>query len=403
MRSGYDEHLTQKVLQDVGWPEKRAGIFTLDRKELEDLGDLTSAERAVVRTAINTRDVYPYAAVPPNDGEVLLRMTRDPEAGITGLHAPFPEGMPHLQAHLERFRPLLEHKVTSYNEADVRPLWSVHRPKPYITEREPKCGAWADYCVTKRWGAGESLIVGLAPSGAAPKSGIYSLLPPVGVSAPYVSAVLNATAVQELADTLPPGVLRTSDLEEIGVPLLRDSLDGVTHLGEELADLVRDFVLADSKRFLTLPEQLKSDVAMAAPDLSQWTPESGPTTSWGHLKDLGWVSRIESSGTANQKIESVDVQHELFGVGVRVRGHAGGTLMIVLDETDEDLANALRFLVLGAAEAGARLGTVPDLRAPIEAVRLSEQYERDIARFAARLDRYRSLRASIDSIVDAAM
>lgn len=406
MRKGYDESLPKKVLEDIGWPEERHGIFVLTRSELQSLGTLTQKEKDIIRPVINTKNLFPYAAVPPEDGDVVLYLDY-PESVREGqgkaLHEDFPEDMTNVKDHLERFRPLLEEKVRTYSEEDKRPWWSIHRPKPQITSLDRERAEWADYCVTARWGVGETLLVGMAPSGSAPLSGIYSLLTEDDVPGAYVCGVLNATAVQELAETLPPGVVRSKDLEEIGVPYVEEEEHRVVEATINLANLTWDMVRNQSHRFPTLPECLQTDIALAEIDYDIWVPAEGPPTEWGALEDLRWVDRIDTSGSISRKIKQVRVDHDLFGLGVKAEHEAGGISTVYLATPSEDLAETVARYLRGAGAQGRKIREVKRLQAPIDSDSLVNAYQDDRTRLETSVEEYHELRSRIDEVVDAVL
>lgn len=86
-----------------------------------------------------------------------------------------------------------------------RPWWSV-RPCWRDVVDSPPGGAWAGFCVTARWGAGESLIMGFIPANHIPKSGLHALrIHDRSTDTAYLCGVLNSTMFQQLAGTMPPG------------------------------------------------------------------------------------------------------------------------------------------------------------------------------------------------------
>lgn len=405
MGRDYHTYLSTGVLREIGWPERKAGIFVLNRDEVEGLGNLTDVERQVLRPTINTKDLYPYAAVPPADGPVLLYLQGPDDIGHAGhgqaLYLPFPVNMPNLNRHLERFRPLLERKVTQYSEENKRPWWSIHRPKPRISARDHGRGKWADYCVTARWGAGQKLIVGMAPQRSAPLSGIYALLTSEDVPGAYACGVLNATAVQQLAETLPPGVIRSHDLEEIGVPYLPTHVELIASAATSLADLVQEFIRIYSHRFPALPDTIREDAALPVVPTNAWQPDIGPLTSWGKLRDVGWTDELVSRGSRTEPIQDVRIQHDLLGLVVHVVGRVTASVSVHLADGDEGTAQALLAYICGLASTGGTLQDVPELLVPVLPQNLVSRYQEDQQQVNEAVERYRSLRAEIDAVVDA--
>src|SRR5919109_1931727 len=120
LRGRPEEHLPAATLTRLGWPDRRAGIFVLQPDEVEALGRLTESERAIVRPVVNSRDVYPYAAVLPNAPERMIYLPRPPALQGRPVdqirRASFPDDLPALEEHLTQFRPLLEANVQRYGE-----------------------------------------------------------------------------------------------------------------------------------------------------------------------------------------------------------------------------------------------------------------------------------------------
>ena len=152
------EHdMTAAQLAAVGGPGSRSGVFTLSAAELAALGTLNEAEQAVLRRVVNTRDVYPYAALLADDASAILNLPKPERNGLRGMTdesvrtLPFPTGTPTVERHLRNFEQVLMGKVRSYGER--RPWWSIHRARPGIMAREGVHARWADYGLTTRWGA----------------------------------------------------------------------------------------------------------------------------------------------------------------------------------------------------------------------------------------------------------
>lgn len=408
MRAPYAEYLSQGTLQSIGWPQKRPGIFVLAPQEVADFESLTTEERNLLRTVVNTRDLFPYAAIPAESAPQLIYL-EPPEIGEQDrgphvLHRDFPEELPHFKQHLERFRSLLERKVREYSEDDRRPWWSIHRPKPQIMAFDDGQGRWADYAVTTRWGAGEQLRVGLAPRHSAPVSGIYALLPNTDGSVPgsYVTAVMNATAVQELADTLPPGTVRSSDLEELGVPYIEKEVNTISQAGMDLAELVYRLVREHGRRFPNLPDELLADVSLSSLPYRAWLPLLGSDEICGPLPQLGWVQEYSRNGQRNSRIQDVKVEEDLLGITVACSG-IEGALRVVLPHGQYQNALLLARAIRGAASAGYRLGDVDSLSLPIYLERMNILYDSDMNNLTSDIEEYRALRTRVDELVDAAI
>jgi hypothetical protein len=164
--AGSEVLLSQQDLAAVGGPGTRAGIQLLKPSEVAQLGPLNEKEQTIIRPVVNTRDVYPYATVLPDDASSIIYLSKpadiDPELSdeqaITG--TPFPSGIPAIERHLNRFRALLEYKTRDRHER--RPWWTLHRPRVnVVADSEADETGWAPYCLTTRWGGGNRLVVGL--------------------------------------------------------------------------------------------------------------------------------------------------------------------------------------------------------------------------------------------------
>ena len=212
LTSRKEQLLTAAELAAVGGSGSKAGIQLLTQHEVQALGTLTEAERHLVRRWINTRNaMFPYAVVLPDDCDSVIYLAKAADEQTPGLTAeqvvrttPFPDGHPHLQTHLLRFRSVLE-ATLSHNER--RPWWTLHRPRTNVVgDASPDAEGWAPFCVTDRWGPGGRLIAGVAPAYTAPASGLHVLRVADGsLPAAYLAAIYNSTLYQEMATTLPPG------------------------------------------------------------------------------------------------------------------------------------------------------------------------------------------------------
>lgn len=406
MRQGYDSHLTQQALQRVGWPARQAGIFVIPPDEVSALGQLAQKERTLLRLVVNTRDVYPYAAVPPQPGPVLLYLAAPPrDVTLTDRQIrelPFPDNMPAIEDHLTTFRGLLAQKVNSYNER--RPWWSIHRPRPEIAVRDVGTAGWADYCVAARWGGGQQLIVGMAPARSAPVSGVNAMLAPRDVPGAYVCGLMNTTLVQELAETLPPGNVRAEDIRELGLPLLPDLVDAVSEATIQLAGVVDGMIRADALRFPGLPTALLDDIALAEVPDDSWLPEPGPSTRWGSLATVRWVESVSVRGSSSERISDVEVSQSLLGVQVQVEGVRGGTAVVKLsDEAPADAEGTVETYLWGHAISGGTLSEIADLPAPADPTEFDAAYAADAQSLRDHVEEYRVLRAEVDALVEDAL
>jgi hypothetical protein len=398
-----ERFLTAATLAALGGTGSRAGIFVLTSAELARMGTLSEAEVARVRPIINTADVYPYAALQDSAAASLLYMDA-PErvAGtpIEALHeAAFPAGYPRLQAHLTQFRSLLVEKVRSYGER--RPWWSIHRPRREILANEGLHERWGNYALTTRWGAGGRLLIGLAPRGTVPASGLHAIWPDPPATAAYVVGLVNSTYVQGLADGLAPGTVRQRDLVALRLPLLPET--AATQIATNalaLADLVAAMITVDGSRFPSLPISVRENITLATPPLGAWLPEVGPETAWGLLPRLGWVTDIERAGPQAEPIDSATVEHGIFGLAVVAQNrNRRGVLRIRLASQDTELANALRDCVLGLAATRMTLRDIERIQAPVDPGALAIRLAADRAACMTRIEDYRRLRNEVDNLV----
>jgi hypothetical protein len=405
MRTSYARRLNQHTLAAIGWPERKHGIFVLTPDEVEQLGALTEEEQQVLRPFVNTQEVFPYATVTPLDGDLLIYLPA-PQAGDPqrAREAPFPPNLPNLERHLRQFKPILDAKVAQYDEN--RPWWSLHRGRRGIIRHDRPNERWADYCLTANWGTGGRLFVGLAPGRSAPAHGLHALLTPEGVPAPYVNAVLNATVVQELAETLPPGYLRREDLSELGAPLLPDSVERISRSGIELADLVASLVQDHAPRFPLIPLALRENPALDSSPDDAWTPlPLGPAVS-GALPDLAWVEAVRRVGARSAKVKFVTITETLFGLSVIGQSSAvaeGPAVAVDIRTREMDLAHAAAALVRGVAARGGTLGDVESLRVAIDPDVLTRAFAEDRGALDQIVENYRALREDVDDIVEQAV
>jgi hypothetical protein len=405
MRAAYAQQLDQPTLNAIDWPNRNHGIFVLSADETAALGDLTPEERQIVRPFVNTQDLLPYAAVLPPDHDSIIYLAAPSAGPMRRRDAPLPPGLPTIERHLRLFKPILNAKLEGYNE--TRPWWSVHRSRPAIVAHDRDDSDWADYCLTANWGTGGRLVVGLAPAGTIPAHGMHALLPPNGVAAAYVNAVINSSAVQGLADTLPPGYLRREELAELGVPLIIEAVPQISELGEHLASSVSAMVAELAPRFPMLPRLLSEDIALSIVPDDAWVVATGPAALWGLLSDVGWVQDVRRVGSPSTRIRAVDVTETLLGVTVTAT--AGTTndlaahLSVDIAGHDLDAANAVAALIRGIGAIGGAFRDVPRLMVPIQATALVQRLAEDRALLAAWTDEYVGVRATVDQLIEPAL
>lgn len=381
----------------------RTGIFTLRADEVSALGNLNTAERELVRAVINTKEVFPYGCVLPAEQASLLYLPRPANAArqppAVARELPFPDGLPALQTHLERFAPILRKKVADYKES--RPWWSLHRGRPAIAAAEGQHSRWSSYAVTTRWGEGERLVVGLAPRHAVPADGLHALLPR-DVEAAYLVALLMSTPVQELADALAPGQVRKDDLLALGLPrLTSDAVETITACGYQLADCVAEFVNTHGQRWPQLPDELRANPALTALALTAWQRRLRPPAQQGRLRDVQWTDELILPRRRGEPIREVRIDTTLFGSQVVAVSRANQAFVAPLREPHQDALAALAALFEGHAARGGTIGDLADLSVPLTQPELVAEHAADRAALDEAIKQYRAERDKVDAVVSA--
>jgi hypothetical protein len=401
-RDGDAELLPAATVRAVDYPRTKPAIFVFNEADVASLGPLNAAEQRALRPMVNTKDVFPYASVVGDGASRLLYLARPPAARGTAIErvqtAPFPSGMPKLEMHLRRFEPLLRAKVEGWRER--RPWWSVHRPRlDSISQDEQATRGWSGYAVTTRWGGGGRLTAGLAPAGSVPASGLHTLYPSSPASAAYLVGVLHSSPVQDLVDSLPPGEIRQSDLQALGVPWVPDLHDEVARRTLDLADLVQTLVTDSATGWPLIPDVLRSDAALSVVSLDTWLLPPLPVMSAGELRHVHWTTELRPSGPQSSRIRDVTVQRDLFGVSVVAHGSPRGALSIVV-QTDDDVAlDAIIAVIRGQAACGRALRDLPTVLVPLTVDELVDRHAADSMTLLRRVEEYRRLRSEIEAIV----
>jgi hypothetical protein len=395
--------LPAATLGRLGWPGRKAGVFILQPDEHQALGALNPGEQELIRPVINSKDLLPYAAVLPPDPERMIYLARPPE--LRGLpqaqmrNVAFPAGLPNIERHLTQFRPYLEDRIDRYN--DRRPWWTIHRPRERTVNRADSGVKWADYCVTSRWGPGERLIVGLAPVHAVPQSGLHALLAPAEIRAAYVSGLLNSTVVQDLASTIPPGQIRTSDLEELGLPLIPATVNDIANLAVKLADDVELLARDLSVRFPRLVDSLREDIALSVVPDEAWVIPNPGRFGYGEMNRVDWVREVTPRGAQATRAIAVTTEATLFGHEIVVQSVTGARLTLAVEETEPQLLDTVAAYVAGLIANGAQLRDIAIAAVPLSPQDLIASREADQQALQVAVDRYRGRRLEIDEIVDA--
>ncbi len=412
MRAADRDRLGQETLNQLDTRGVR-GIFVLTAEEVSTLGDLNDTETERLRTIINTRDVYPYACVPDDDGRRMLYLPRpddlararhelgsdDAEESV-GNALPFDLAveMPNFERHLTRFKPILDAKIAAFKEN--RPWWTIHRGRPRIGAAEGAHETWAQYALTSRWGESHNLTVGLAPRRSVPQSSMHALIPTPDSNAAYLAALFNSGPIQSLADAFGPGQLRMDEILDLLVPLLPDpARHEITAAGYELANLVTQLVRSFSSRWPTLTDDLRADPTLTAFDAGAWTPADFPAARRGTLSTVTWVDEVTPKRVTKHPIREIVTEHTLFGDQVVAVGDGARRQAFRLREDRDDLREALVARLNGAAAAGAALKDLAELPVPISGPALASTLRDDRAALALHLDRYRQQRKIIDDHV----
>ncbi len=396
MRKGYDKDLTVASLESIGWPSKSHGIFILDESEVAALGQLNQTESDHLKLFVNTADVFPYATLEPTTPNVIVYLPA-PDGSMPG--SPFPEGLPRIQQHLTRFKPLLENKVSEYGED--RPWWSLHRPRQEVVLKAPIDTVWADVALTRNWGGGSQLVVGLAPANSVPAQGLNALISD-SVSGAYLSGVLNCTAIQQLAETLPPGYLRISDFKELGIPQVgSEQQRQIEDSSLKLAGLVRK--LAQMQSFPTVTDCLLNDISIAEPPANAWKWNPPNLIGTTLAKDSSWLEFRSQGALGAQRISHVEISDTLLGLEVLVHGAGknGPYVGLRIKEDSPRLADAVAAQINGLADGfDGKLRDIASLQVPVNPSKHVEAWDRDVANLELDVADYRELRASIDEIVE---
>jgi hypothetical protein len=219
------------------------------------------------------------------------------------------------------------------------------------------------------------------------------------VPAAYLAALYNSTLYQEIAESLPPGMLRKADLEQIGVPLRKDYQKAIVEAADTLTDLVTELVRDHTQRFPLLAESLRGYVGLTDPTEYAWNPEQGPKTKWGLVPNVGWIEGLATHRALATPLGAVHVSEDLFGdqIEVTVRGSERRAATITLKAgTGEEAARALAANIRAVAAGGGQIRDLASITIPIRAEELVEKYVADTAALHATVDKYRKQRSVID-------
>jgi N-6 DNA Methylase len=394
-------------LTAMRWPDVQPGIQLLRSSELKALGRLNPDEARVMRPVVNTRDVYPYATVLPDEPDHVMYLVKPSSLGADtpmaqAVATAFPAGLPTLERHLERFQPVLTRATTDRNER--RPWWSLHRPRFNIIGGGSDA-EWEPYCLTTRWGGGNRLVVGLAPGGSSPASGLHILRPVSDAIGPaYLVALYNSSIYQAIVDTLPPGNIRAEELLRLGAPMFPGAVGELSAAGLALAEIVRTLIREDAQHFPLVYDALREDVTLSEVPLHTWIAREVPEPQRGRLTDVTWVSNVEIVRSPNARLGEVRSSETLLGRIVEVDGQATSEPAARIElapDVPEEILHVLSAALRGAAHQQVRIRNVPSILVPVDPDVIVREYGYDCAAIERRVQAYRDLRSRVDSILDA--
>lgn len=406
-----ERELSVASLAAVRTASGRPGIQLLDPAEVSALGTLTAEERAILRPWVNTKDVFPYACVLPDDVNSVIYLAKPAHISeeLTDVQVvadtPFPSNMPSIAARMLHFRQLLERATTSRGER--RPWWTLHRPRADVLGIADEHRKWANYCVTTRWGNGGRIVMALTPARAVPASGLHVVrVANEMYEAAYLCALFNSTVFQELAETLPPGQLRSEELQGMAPPDLGpERASALSSLACEQAELICEMVGQIAKSFPLLSEALRADIDLDV-DNSTWSPTAWPSATSGTIRSVSWVVERRALGAQARPIAGVSTQHDIEGWAVKatseaVSGNSSALVLILGHDGTAEEADALAAYVRGAAlPRPLRLNQLVALPVPIDSNVLVEEYESASRTLAGALDDYRRRREVIDGLIE---
>lgn len=239
------------------------------------------------------------------------------------------------------------------------------------------------------------MIVGLAPRHAKPASGLHAILP-VGAPAAYLVGLWNSTYVQGLAATLPPGMLRSNDVADLGLPSLAgEQRDFVAQAAISLADLVVS-MLSPTDRWPLLADVIKTDLSLPDVPLHAWTPPRGSAATSGSLRAVPWAE-LEPSGTLRRRITAVREEITVFGPAITA---SSGERSLLRIRVPAQVLPAIKALVSGAMAQGAALETLGEVAVPTSPEALQAAFGADLASLHASVQEYQALRVQIDDALD---
>lgn len=380
--------VTPDVIENFNSRQDGLGIFVLKTDEYESLRaqGLTPEEVEAIKPVVNTRHIYPYASVLPKEHEWLIWLP------YRGRQA-FPTNMPHLKAHLQSYKSLLEAKLAQYHA--TRPWWSVHNPRTDFVDKHAGKGRWADMAATARWGD-RKLVTGLLPHGALPLSGMHLLAPHTKVDAAYMVGLIHSDPVQALADALAPGSYSQEDLMSLGFPAFPlEARRQVAKLARDLARQVTYMVTTLSQNFPLTGDALRADPTMTGGIENPWRPHFSPRTASATPRSAIWIA-IEETKPLVGRVTGVDTNEDMYGFHVRVTAEHGCALLTP-DPDERRMLEALADYC--RASLGNDVNELLGRPIHLSASDFLRSHDHDVAHRDAKVADYVAARTEINTIV----
>ena len=258
--------------------------------------------------------------------------------------------------------------------------------------------------MTTRWGGGSRLIVGLAPAGAVPKSGLHALrIHGDTPLAAYLCGVFNSALFQDMASSMPPGQIRAQDIHALGMPDIGPAgRSQVASNALALADLVCSLVGRLGARFPQIGESLRADISLPTIPLG-WVPSPGPSSSWGSLATVAWAEPSDLTGAQARPVNDVTYEDSILGPTVVAwhrspTGDSRLTLALPGHPTDQEV-RAVGAYLEGLRVSRVRLDRIGGCPVPTEVSALAAAHAADAAELGALAVEYRARRLRIEELL----
>lgn len=428
-----EARIAADALAARGGTKSSPGIHALSIDEVEAMGALNDAERVRLRAEVNTEAVFPYGVVLDLDRcDHLLYLSQSDGDDAGGSieevieSTPFPDGLPAFKEHLAPFRDLLVAKVMAYGKRGAdgawkkrpprRAWWTLHNDRrSFFGNGEAEELGFAPYVVTSRWGEGGRFLVGLAPKGSVPSSALHAIVPADGVPAAYLAGLFNSSIFQEVIDSIPPGQLRSEDIENLGAPLVESVVDEVASEARTLAGIVARIVTETSSTFPNVARDLRRDPDLGPLDLSVWCQSfHGPAT--GTLASAAWIhtsagALANTGGLGVVRLASQDEIGRTVIEVLRIGGNQSPVFRASVDMSDpasdehDDAVYATMAFMRGVRHSvqAPSASLLAQARIPVSARALLDRFRGDAVVVEALAAEYRTRRARIDDLLREAM